>query len=119
MKRYFVEVDGVRYPKEPAETNFPDNKNFDHYRDLKLFYNKYNGKPLLHPFINYLDMKTLYPIQVNGLSFQKDHITPKKIRLFEEYGETPENTNLYAILIKHREINMVSDGNKINGIDLF
>ena len=118
VKRYFVEIDGVRYPKDPVETNFPDNRYLDQYRDLKLFYKEYNGETLLHPFISYLDMKTFYPIQVIDLRFQIDYVTPKKIRLFEEYENAPENTNLYVILIKHREINMVSDGNKITGIEL-
>ena len=118
VKRYFVEIDGVRYPRDPVETNFSDNKYLDQYRDLKLFYKEYNGESLLNPFISYLDMKTFYPIQVIDLRFQIDYVSPKKIRLFEEYEETPENTNLYVILIKHREINMVSDGNKITGIEL-
>ena len=26
VKRYFVEIGGVRYPKDPVETNFSDNK---------------------------------------------------------------------------------------------
>ena len=63
-------------------------------------------------------MNAFYPIQVIALRFQIDYITPKKFRLFEEYENTPENTNLYVILIKHRENNMVSDGNKFTGIEL-
>ena len=63
-------------------------------------------------------MKAYYPIQVIDLRLQIDNITPKKISLFEEYEETPENTNFKVILIKHREINMLSDGNKITGIEL-
>ena len=63
-------------------------------------------------------MKAYYPIQVIDLIFQIVYVTPEKIRLFEEYEETPENTNLYVILIKHRKIIMVSDGNKITGIEL-
>ena len=59
-------------------------------------------------------MKTFYLIQVVDLRFQIHYITPKKITLFEEYENAPENTNLYVILMKHREINMVSDGNKKN-----
>ena len=102
VKRYFVEIDGVRYPKDQVETSFSDNKYLDQYRDLKLFWKEYNGESLLHPFISYLDMKTFYPIQVIDLRFQIDYITPKKIRLFEEYEKTPENKNLYVILIKHR-----------------
>ena len=118
VKRHFVEIDGVRYPKDPVETNFSDNKYLDQYRDLKKIYEEYNGESLLHPFISYLDMKTFYPIQVIDLRFQVDYITSKKIRLFEEYENAPENTNSYVILIKHREINMVSDGNRITGIEL-
>ena len=88
----------------------------DQQKDPKLFYKEYNGEPLLHPFISYLDMRTFYPIQVIDVRFQIEYITPTKIRLFEEYDKTPENTKLYVILIKHREIEMVSDGNKFTGI---
>ena len=55
-------------------------------------------------------MKTFNPIQVIDLKFQIDYITRKK-----EQENTPENTNLYIIFIKHKEIKMVSDGNKITG----
>ena len=86
---------------------------------LTYFYKEYNGESLLHPFISYLDMETFYPIQVIDLRFQIDYSTSKKIRLFEEFDDTPENTNLNVILKKHREINMISDGNKkIAGIEL-
>ena len=64
-------------------------------------------------------MKTFYPIQMIDIRFQMNYFTPKKIRLFEEYENAPANTNLYVTLIKHREINMISDGNKITGIELF
>ena len=63
-------------------------------------------------------MKTFYPIQVIDLKFEIEYITPKKIRLFEEYENSPENTNLYVILIKHKEIRMVSNRNKITGSEL-
>ena len=72
VKRYFVEIDGVGYTKNPVETNFSDNKYLDQNRDLKLFYKEYNGESLLHPFISYLDMKTFYPIEVIALRFQID-----------------------------------------------
>ena len=70
VKRYFVEIDGIRYPKDPIETNFSDNFYLDQYRDLKMFYKEYNGESLLHPFISHLDLKTFYPIQVIDLRFQ-------------------------------------------------
>ena len=60
-------------------------------------------------------MKNKYPIQVIDLRHQVDHITPKKIQLFEEYKKDPvyPNIRLFVILIKHRQIQMISDGNKI------
>ena len=58
-------------------------------------------------------MKKLYPIQVIDLRFQVDHITPKKIHLFEDFFEYLDNERLFAILIRHRQFEMISDGNKI------
>ena len=118
VKRYSVELDGVRYPKDPIEAIFTDNKFLDQYRDPKVFYKEYIGESILHPFISYLVMKMFYPKQVIDLRFQILYITPKKIRLFEEYEETPENTNLYVILIKHRKSIMMSDGKRRTGIEL-
>ena len=42
VKRYFAEMDGVRYPKDPIETNYSENRDFDQYRDLKLNFKEYN-----------------------------------------------------------------------------
>ena len=63
VKSYFVEIDGVRYPKDPVETNFSDNKCLDQNRHLKIFIKNIKEK-LLHPLISYLDMKDFYPIQM-------------------------------------------------------
>ena len=58
-------------------------------------------------------MKYLYPIQIIDLRYQIDHLSPKKIQLFEEFSEDPANERLFIILIRHRQIEMISDGNKI------
>ena len=58
-------------------------------------------------------MKNRYPIQVTDLRFQADYITPNKIQLFEEYRARPNNARLYVILIRRREIEFISDGNKL------
>ena len=47
------------------------------------------------------------------LRFHVDHITPKKIQLFEEFSEDPDNERLFVILIRHRQLEMISDGIKI------
>ena len=67
----------------------------------------------MSPFISYPDMKTKYPIEIIGLRHQSDHITPKKIQLFQEYSVDPENAKFYLIVIRRREKGLISDGNKL------
>ena len=115
VKKYFVEIDDYRYPKESVLTNFTENDYLDQYRDIKSFYQEYVGEQLMNPFISYTDMKNKYPIQVIDLRHQIDQLSPKKIQLFEEYKNDPvyANKRLYVILIRHQQIEMISDGNKI------
>ena len=113
VTKYFVEIDGVRYPKDGVLIKFKENSYLNQYRDLKLFYKEYVGEELLQPYISYPDMKYLYPIQITDLRHQVDHLTPKKIQLFEEFSEDPGNERLFILLVRHRQIEMISDGNKI------
>ena len=113
VRKYFVELDGIRYPKDGVITNFDENSYSDQYRDSKLFCKEYVGEHLFHLFISYPDMKYLYPIQIIDLRHQVDHISPKKIQIFEEFSEDPANERLFIILVRHRQIEMISDGNKI------
>ena len=58
-------------------------------------------------------MKTKYPIEIIDLRHQPDHLTPTKIQLFQEYSAYPENAKFYLIIIRRREIELVSDGFKL------
>ena len=58
-------------------------------------------------------MKNFCPIQVIDLRFQVDHITPKKVQLFEEFSEDPDNERIFIILIRQIQIEMISYGEKI------
>ena len=58
-------------------------------------------------------MKTKYPIEMIGLRHQLDYITPKKIQLIQEYGTDPDNVRLFLILIRRREIELISDGKNL------
>ena len=118
VRKYYVEIDGIRYPKNPIMVNYDENNYVEQYRDLKKFYRDYIGEPMWNPIITYNRMKEFYPIQIIDLRFQVDHISPKKIRLFEEYDDNPTYTNLYVIRIKHREIKMISDGNKTISVEV-
>ena len=61
-------------------------------------------------------MKTKYTIEIVDLRHQPDHISPKKIQAFKEYGINPDNARLFLILIRRREIELISDGNKISEV---
>ena len=117
VRKYYVEIDSQRYPRDGVFLIYPENDYIDQYRDLKIFYKEYVGEELLNPFVSYPDMKSKYPIQVIDLRFQPDQKTPKKIQLFEEHrGEpanNPNNARLYVILIRRREVELISDCNKL------
>ena len=93
--------------------NYEQNDYIEQYKDFKLFFKEYIGEQLMSPFISYPDMKTKYPIEIIDLGHQSDHITPKKIQLFLEYGADPDNARFFLILIRRREIELISDGNKL------
>ena len=108
-----MEIDGLRYPRDSVLLNYEQNDYNEQYKDLKLFFKEYIGEELMTPFISYTDMKTKYPIEVVDLRHQPDHITPKKIQLFMDYDTDPENSRFYLILIRRREIELISDDNKL------
>ena len=114
VKKDFAEIDGYRYPKDSVLTNFTEIAYLDEYKDLQNFYHDYVGEQLMSAFISYTDLKDKYPIQVIDLRHQIDHLSPKKIQLFEEYKNDPvyANKRLYVILTRHKQIEMISDGNK-------
>ena len=64
-------------------------------------------------FMSYTDMKNKNPIQVIDLRFQVHHINPKIIQLIENYRSATNKASLFMIIIRHREIKMISDGIKI------
>ena len=106
---YYVEIDGQRYPRDSVLINYEENDYIQKYKNLKLFWKEYIGEPILNPFISYTDMKTKYLIEVIDLRHQSDHITPEKIQLFHKYGTDPDNARLFILLIRRREIELISD----------
>ena len=78
-----------------------------------MFSKEYIGETKLNPFISYPGMKTKYPIGIIDLKHQPDHITPKKTQQVQEYGADTDNARLFLILIRRREIELISDGNKL------
>ena len=110
LLKYYVEIDGQRYPKDSFLMNYVQNDCIEQYRDLKFFFKEYIGEPILNPSIRYPDNKTKYLIELIDLRHQIDHITPKKFQLFHEVGNDPEIAGYFLMLIKRREIELISDG---------
>ena len=79
LRKYYVEIDGQRHPRDSVLINYEENDYNQQYKDLKLFFREYIGEPLLQSLISYTDMKTKYPIEIIDLRHQTDHITPEKI----------------------------------------
>ena len=117
-EKSFLEIDRLRYPKNPVMINYDENNYLDKYRGSKFLYREYFGEPMLTPIITNDKMKDLYPFQKIDLRFRVDHISPKKIKLSEEYGENPISTILFLIPIKHRKSKLISDGTKIVGLEV-
>ena len=95
VTKYFVEIDGIRYPKDGVILNFDEISYLDQYRDLKLFLKAYVGEELMQPYKTFPDMKYFYPIQITDLRHQVDHLTTKKIQLFEQFSEDPAYERLF------------------------
>ena len=67
----------------------------------------------MSPFISYPDMKIICSIKIIDLRHQLDLSTSKKVQLFHEHGADIENARFFYIIIRRREIEIVSDGNKL------
>ena len=113
LRKYFVEIDGQRYPRDSALINYEGKDYIQPYKGLKMFFQEYIGEPLLQPLISYTDIKTKYPIEMIDLRHQTDYITPKKTQPFHEYGTDADNARLFIILNRRREIELIGDGNKL------
>ena len=58
LKKYHIEIDSVRYPRDSFLIKFEQNDYIEQYKDLKLFFKEYIGEELMSPLISYPDMKT-------------------------------------------------------------
>ena len=113
LRKYYVGIHGTRYTRDAIPVNYTENDYIDQYRDLEIFFKHYIAEPIGNPVISYPDMKTKYLIELTDLRHQPDHIRPMKYQLFQEYGTDPDNARMFFILMKRREIELISDGNKL------
>ena len=89
ISKYFVQINGKRYPRDAIDIDYTKNDYFNQYRDLKAFSREYVGEPILNPFIIFIVMKTFCPIQVIDLRFQIDHVSSKIIKHLRNTEQHP------------------------------
>ena len=53
------------------------------------------------------------PFGIIDLRHQNDHITLKKVQLFQERNTDLDNASLFLIIFRRREIKLISKGNKV------
>ena len=113
LRKYYVEIDSFRYPRDSLLINYDENDYIELYKNIKLFFKEYIGESILNLFLSYPDMETKYPIGIFGVRHQSDHSTPKTIQIFQEYGADADNARLFLILIRRRETQLISVGNNL------
>ena len=89
------EIDGHRYPRVSVLVKYEQNDYIQQNKDFKIIFKEDIGEPILKPILSYPDMKTKYPFELFDLRHQLDHITPKKIQLFQKYGTDPDNAKFF------------------------
>ena len=82
IRKYYVEIDGQRYPRDSVLIHYEENDYIQQYKALKLFWKDHIGEPILNLLISNPDTKTKNPIEKIDLRPQSDHITPKKFNDF-------------------------------------
>ena len=94
LRKYFVEIDGRRYPRQNVLLNYEENDYIEQNRDIKSFFKEFFGELILSLLISYPDIKTKNSIGRIDLGHQLDHVTPKTIQQFQENGCHPDNARI-------------------------
>ena len=58
LRKYYIEIDGQRYPRDSSRMNYEQNDYIEQYKDIKLFFKEFIGEQLMSPIVSYPDMKT-------------------------------------------------------------
>ena len=112
-RKFFVEINGTRYPRDAFDLDYTKHDNLNQIGKLRAFFRENEAEPMINPSISYTDMRNFYPIQLIDLKFHVDRVSPKKNKLFEEDSAALTNARVFVVLLKHRQIKVISDGQKV------
>ena len=60
LQKFYVEIDGVRYPRDSVLVIYEQRDYIEQYKNLKIFFKEFVRKELMTPFISYPDIKKKY-----------------------------------------------------------
>ena len=88
VKKYFVEINEIRYPKDAIDVEYEKNTYLNQYREFKLFYKRYVGEDFLNPFITYPDLKDF----MKKYTFKNDTMNESELQKLSNYPICPRDS---------------------------
>ena len=115
VRNAYVEFNSERYPNQNLDLDFSNNKFACGYQMLIDFYKNVMGMESCP--VKLTTFKNLYPLLVFDISHQLERLrdTASDIRIKTEFDSNlPQNCQAYALVLSDRELQMQSDGNRMN-----
>ena len=115
VRKAYVEFKGEEYPKLNLDLDFTSNRYVSGYQMLVDFYHNVMGVDSCP--VGLTSFKKLYPLLVFDISHQSERVkdTAGDIRIKAEFSTNiPQNCWVYALVMSDREIQMQSDGDRMN-----
>ena len=97
---FFVDIVGVRHPRNAVSVEIASSDYLNQYRDLEFLYKENAGEKLLSPFKKYADMKNINPVQLIDLRFQVVCITKNCMKNMEVLRKMPDSLRYYSNIEK-------------------
>ena len=122
VSNIYAMLNSERYPASDYNISFLSQKFSRVYGDVVEFRSKFfNLDDLVsNPNITPSDYKALYPLFLFDVSKQRDKLkyTTTDMKIMMHFNRNvPANTEVYAVIISDRLINIQSDGNKISVVN--
>ena len=115
IRNAYIEFNSERYPNQNLELNFSNNRFAGGYQMLVDFFK--NVMRMESCPVKLTTFKNVYPLLVFDISHQLERLkdTASDIRIKAEFDSNlPQNCHAYALVLSDRELQMQSDGNRMN-----
>ena len=115
VRNAYVEFNSEKYPEHSLDLDFTNNRYVVGYQMLVDFYKQVMGMEGCP--VRLEDFKNLFPLFIFDISYQVERLkdSASDIRIKAEFSANiPQNCFAYTLVLSDREIQMQSDGNRMN-----